>query len=40
MSSKRPVPKLASIDELLLLSSQPEESSEKANGVQTIRLHE
>jgi len=39
MASKRPVPKLASIDELLLLSSQPTELPEKANGVQSIPIN-
>jgi len=39
MSSKRPIPKLTSIDDLLLLSEQPPAPSEKANGVQAIPIN-
>ncbi|MGG4220644.1 ParB N-terminal domain-containing protein [Paenibacillus jamilae] len=41
MVSKRPIPKLASIDELLLLSEQPAESSDSSvhpEGIQSIPI--
>lgn len=39
MATKRPVPKLASIDELLLLSEQPQETSNPKGGMQTIPIN-
>ncbi|MBS5912822.1 ParB N-terminal domain-containing protein [Paenibacillus macerans] len=42
MASKRPVPKLASIDELLLLSEQPSEPSDPSvhsGGIQSIPIN-
>lgn len=39
MAHKRPVPKLASIDDLLLLSEQPGESSDQKGGIQTIPIN-
>lgn len=39
MATKRPVPKLASIDELLLLSEQPQETSDQNGGIQFITIN-
>lgn len=39
MATKRPVPKLASIDELLLLSEQPQDTSDRKGGMQTIPIN-
>lgn len=39
MATKRPVPKLASIDELLLLSEQPQETSDQKEGIQSIPIN-
>ncbi|GIP30947.1 ParB N-terminal domain-containing protein [Paenibacillus sp. J2TS4] len=39
MATKRPVPKLASIDELLLLSEQPQETSDQKGGIQSIPIN-
>ena len=39
MAPKRPVPKLASIDDLLLLSEQSGESSDQKGGIQTIPIN-
>lgn len=39
MATKRPVPKLASIDELLLLSEQNQAPLEQNGGIQTVPIH-
>lgn len=39
MTTKRPVPKLASIDELLLLSEQPQEAISQNSGIQVIPIN-
>ncbi|MNO29731.1 hypothetical protein D3C76_196540 [compost metagenome] len=39
MTTKRPIPKLASIDELLLLSEQPQETSDQKDGIQLIPIN-
>jgi ParB family chromosome partitioning protein len=39
VATKRPVPKLASIDELLLLSEQNQAPLEQNGGIQTVPIH-
>ncbi|MNJ57214.1 hypothetical protein D3C77_527950 [compost metagenome] len=39
MAAKRPVPKLSSIDELLLLSEQGQAPIEQTGGIQTVPIN-